>query len=117
GFRAWRGPTVVVARATVAAIPSARQAPLTKVVSPGPSSPETVTTSPIRSPRASRAATASVSAADAVIREKCCRIFRSRPRLVTPVASLGRSEQAELNRRLWSQRGKQRLRLLDRGAE
>ena len=47
--------------------PSARQAPRTKVVLPLPSSPETVTTSPARSSRASAAATASVSAGEAEI--------------------------------------------------
>ena len=47
--------------------PSARHAPRTNVVLPQPSSPETVTTSPGRSSRASAAATASVSSGEAEI--------------------------------------------------
>src|SRR5881392_1276527 len=57
---------VKVGLVTGTATPSARAAPRTKVVLPAPSSPETRTTSPGRRLAASRAARASVSAADPV---------------------------------------------------
>src|SRR6476469_1245411 len=51
---------VKVGLVTLAVTPSARQAPRTNVVLPAPSSPLTSTTSPARSPAASRAPAASV---------------------------------------------------------
>jgi hypothetical protein len=51
---------VNVGLVTFAVTPNARQAPRTKVVFPAPSSPLTSTTSPARSPDASRAPAASV---------------------------------------------------------
>src|SRR6185436_11141411 len=62
----YRRAIVNVGLVTGTFTPSARHAPRTKVVLPAPRSPETRTTSPARSVRASPAATASVSAADAV---------------------------------------------------
>src|SRR5882672_10748604 len=106
GFPRYRCPTVKVGLVTGTSIPRERQAPRTNVVLPAPSSPETVTTSPARRLRASRPATASVSAAESVIREKCRRTLGE-----------ARSEQAELNRRLGNQRSKHRLRLFDDPAE
>src|SRR3954469_13455804 len=57
---------VKVGLVTGTSTPSARAAPRTKVVLPAPSSPDTRTTSPGRRLAASRAARASVSAADPV---------------------------------------------------
>src|SRR2546430_15688445 len=55
---------VKVGLVTGTSIPSVRQAPRTNVVLPVPSSPETVATSPTRSPRAIRPARRSVSSGE-----------------------------------------------------
>ena len=59
-------PIVNVGLVTRSCTPSARHAPRTNVVFPAPSSPDTVTTSPLRSSAATRAASDSVSSADEV---------------------------------------------------